>query len=215
MPLAPYLTPTHQFATDYMRSRKAAQQQARQEAAEVNPEAPDVELIERSKDATAAVVDQVVVEVEGTDGVKEECEDKAEVDVSEEGGIQKDRCEVSGPRQEEAVAAAAATTTTTTTTTTATQKGTSEQEGSSKKGLVVFGLEIPGIWGPWQPALLGPTAFAGSMAGFLAGLFGAVRRCSSAHACCTQRVLFTCSTSLGGCVTVCPHSACNNVLSDV
>jgi len=194
-----------------MRSRKAAQQQARQEAAEVNPEAPDVELIERNKDATAAVVDQVVVEVEGTDGVKEECEDKAEVDVSEEGGIQKDRSGASGPGKEDVVAA-----TTAATTTTATQKGTSKHEGSSKKGLVVFGLEIPGIWGPWQPALLGPTAFAGSMAGFLAGLFGAVRRCSNAHACCTHRVLFfTCSTSFGGCVTVCPHSACNNVLSDV
>jgi hypothetical protein len=186
-----------------MRSRKAAQQQARQEAAEVNPEAPDVELIERGKDAAAAVVDQVVVEVEGTDGVKEGHEEKAEVDGSEEGRVKKDCSRASGPGQEEAavsvavVAAAAA----------ATSKGTWEQQDCSKKGLVVFGLEVPGIWGPWQPALLGPTAFAGAMAGFLAGLFGAVRRCSSLHACCLRKVLYTCSTSLDVCVAVILHSS--------
>lgn len=44
---------------------------------------------------------------------------------------------------------------------------------------------IPGVWGPWHGKLLIPSSVSGAMAGFLGGLFGAVR-------------LPSCSTCLSG-----------------
>lgn len=176
-----FTCPPPQFATDYMRNRKAAQQQARQEAAAGNPEAPNVELIEREKDAAAAAVDEVVVQMDGTEGNKEEKEEAQRG--AQLQGVRGEGDQKCGSAAEPDPEMAAADVTV--------QEGVSEQDASKKKSIVVFRFEIPGIWGPWQPALLWPTAVAGAMAGFLAGLFGAVRR-AHVDPCFLRAVHSTC-----------------------